>query len=1205
MKQSFNFQLRFRHHCRAVEFVFVRLLLILAVACAAFKARAAPPACNGSAILLSADYSYFIGSAGFSDASGEAEAGSFFSWMTNGSTMVSGPVAEDLLLHFDGSVLGANGKVPSTVQNVAYASGKWGGSLALTPQGHLQFVRTNNLHLDQGTIEFWVALRADGTNPVYSAQDHVLFYYHSTNGDFLQIDQSGSSHILYVGGTVAGQWESAYNSDLGNMSAWKAGEWHHLAFTYSAAQNFMRFYVDGILTAQNNEGHYYPPDGGGNLFAVGGDLYSNTAYYLIDELRISGRVTDTSEIVARSKRFDAPQPNEVWLPATNVVFGTQLVYEFTPATMTQTGAVCQSAALLWSGIPITNAQPASTLLPVGATSLALTVTTAQNTSCAFAVGQPLPFQQMTPFASGDGSQQHHATISGLNADPNVVNDVYVRCSAQPDYLLHLQYRSLSDANPAYPRKGNLWGWWDWLTNGLPYMAKVDLWLGAFPTADQARTLRQLNPQIRILTSICAVENSGLPSDYYLKDIHGNPIEVWPGSYRLNLTKPYVADYQARFAYQTMLDAGLMVDGVFFDNVFTSQSGLTADIYGNPVQIDANEDGIADDPATLDAAWKAGVFRELLAFRQLMPNAIVSGHGMDIYESGIADLFNGISVGFYTSNVLENRMPFATLFATYNAWMSQAVRPPVTMIESSPMAQISYGYDYSPWAKIPPSTLEFARTYYPYVRFGLAFTLLNNGYFAHEFGDTWHGNNWWYDELDFNLGYPLGPAKLVALASPAGTNLVVNGSFESPLAFPWISGADNGCTVTVQEETGNAPIGTNCARIDVSRTTGADWQIEFAQYNRPLVQNVGYDVTFWARSSVARFISVSSQKGSPDWRSYGLYQQVAISTNWQQYTVSFTANATVTDARLQFLFGASTGTVWLDDVHLIQSPPLVYRRDFNYGIVLLNATRIATDIPLGSGFHRLTGSQAPLYETIIDDADAAFSTTGTWTKAVYDSGLWKVTGPFYHSWAGSLHQRADSSGEARWQLPIAAADTYAISVWWPAAPAASNWTTQATFQIVSGGITVASTNLDQTTGGDQWHDLATVPLDPTNAPYVSLTASAGSCVADAVHLRSSSRYNNGQPATSVYLQPMDGIVLQRDQAVVLPPSFGKTTIATNTVFFTVTNLTPGFNWTLERVFDLTTGIWQPVLSFQAAGFSANLQATIAPSHGNAFYRIRAN
>ena len=39
----------------------------------------------------------------------------------------------------------------------------------------------------------------------------------------------------------------------------------------------------------------------------------------------------------------------------------------------------------------------------------------------------------------------------------------------------------------------------------------------------------------------------------------------------------------------------------------------------------------------------------------MPHAIVSGHSMNIYEPGIAELFNGISLGFVTANVLEGEM----------------------------------------------------------------------------------------------------------------------------------------------------------------------------------------------------------------------------------------------------------------------------------------------------------------------------------------------------------------------------------------------------------------------------------------------------------------------------------------------------------------------------------------------------------------------
>ena len=48
-----------------------------------------------------------------------------------------------------------------------------------------------------------------------------------------------------------------------------------------------------------------------------------------------------------------------------------------------------------------------------------------------------------------------------------------------------------------------------------------------------------------------------------------------------------------------------------------------------------------------------------------------------------------------------------------------------------------------------------------------------------------------------------------------------------------------------------------------------------------------------------------------------------------------------------------------------------------------------------------------------------------------------------------------------------------------------------------------------------------------APFVRIVCSGDQpCVVDALHLRSRSRYNNGEPAASVTLQPLDGIVLRR-------------------------------------------------------------------------------
>ena len=662
------------------------------------------------------------------------------------------------------------------------------------------------------------------------------------------------------------------------------------------------------------------------------------------------------------------------------------------------------------------------------------------------------------------------------------------------------------------------------------MARIDLWLGA-PKGSAAtiRALRRLNPDILVLTEVNAIDRADLPDDYYLKDIHGNRLETWPGYYRLNLTKPYVAEYQAQYAYQRILDNDLMFDGMFFDNVMTTQAWNDHDIYGNPFLFDADENGVEDDPEQFDTAWKAGIFHELETFRTLMPHAIVMGHSMDINEPGIADIFNGISIGFQTADVLEGEKVFTDLWDTYNAWQRLAQRPSVTMFESSPPDQIAYGYGYTPKDKIPPSTLEFARTYYPYVRFGLALTLMNDGYFTHEFGDTWHGNDWWYDELDFDLGYPLAPAARVDLGGSTGGNLLVNGNFEATITDPWRLDVDDseGNMATLVPDTSDKVIGSTSARIDVTAASGVDWHIALAQYSRSLEQGVLYDVSFWAKSDRPRTITLSAQKAGRDWREYGLSQQVAIDTNWKKYTVSFAATETVSDARIQFLVGETVGTVWLDEVSMAVRPPDVYQRKFTNGLVLLNGSREPQTITIAPGYARLLGQQASRDETIVDDSSAAFTTSGGWTVVDYDSGEWQATGPFYHCWQATCHEHSGAQGEAHWALEIQSADTYTITAWWPAAPHADQWNQNVTYEVVAGNQVIAATTVDQRSGGDEWHLVAEVALSPDDKPYVRMRClGQAPCVADALHLRSRARYNDGAAATQVTLKPLDGTILAR-------------------------------------------------------------------------------
>ena len=785
-------------------------------------------------------------------------------------------------------------------------------------------------------------------------------------------------------------------------------------------------------------------------------------------------------------------------------------------------------------IPVIN----STLLPPDSTQIELTVQTEEVATCRYALDNPDPYEQMTPFDQSGGST-HTTIIGGLSPDPNMVNFVYVRCTDKPDSVTEYLFRALSDPDPSFPRTANLWGdWQEFLEKGWDYMARIDLWVvWAGATSDQIAELRSRNADIRVLTTINAITHSGLADEKYLKDIHGNKIEVWPGVYRLNITDPDVAEDQAEYAYQTILDTGMMADGVFFDNVHLTQSWLKYDVNGIRVYIDANENGVADEDEPgydLDAAWKAGIFHELETFRDLMPHAITNGHAMKIAEPGIAELFNGIGTVYWTADVLEEQTPFYDLWNDYIAWMEIAREPQVTMIESSPLDDIAYGYGYPPplETNVPDSTYEFAHTYYPWVRFGLALTLMNDGYFLHDFGDLWHGQDWWFDELDFDLGNPLGAAAQVDLGGGVPVNLIENGGFESdPIVPPWSFVVMSGNSASLVRDMGDAQSGTASARIDIASTSGTNWHIMFHQDDLSLQDGVTYDVTFWAKSSAPRNITLSALKSSGGSDPYGLLEHVAIDTEWQEYTVSFEANTTASDAKLQFSLGETSDSVWLDDVRMNVRPHDVYRREFTNGMVLLNATNETQTINVGLGFSRLVGSQAPMLETIIDDSDPGFSIiTGSWSETSYDSGSRKTTGPYYHDWGSGCHESDGGGDQARWDLPISATDTftYTVSAWWPAEPEAVNWNSSVTYEVFVGETVVASSTLDQRIGGDEWNQVAEVQLVPGDAPYLRMTCGGGDlCIADALLLRSQARYNDGSPAAQVTLQPMDGIVLRRE------------------------------------------------------------------------------
>ncbi len=119
--------------------------------------------------------------------------------------------------------------------------------------------------------------------------------------------------------------------------------------------------------------------------------------------------------------------------------------------------------------------------------------------------------------------------------------------------------------------------------------------------------------------------------------------------------------------------------------------------------------VPDNPATLDAAWRAGVELEVQTFRQLAPNAYMSGHLGEIPpDPGDLAVFNGDSLVFDAVNVQDGVLPFSSLWQTYNEWFSAGRQPGIAMVQSSPQNQIAYGYGFNPQQTMLPSTLAFAQ-----------------------------------------------------------------------------------------------------------------------------------------------------------------------------------------------------------------------------------------------------------------------------------------------------------------------------------------------------------------------------------------------------------------------------------------------------------------------------------------------------------------
>ncbi|HIE57906.1 MAG TPA: hypothetical protein EYP88_06735, partial [Anaerolineales bacterium] len=412
------------------------------------------------------------------------------------------------------------------------------------------------------------------------------------------------------------------------------------------------------------------------------------------------------------------------------------------------------------------------------------------------------------------------------------------------------------------------------------------------------------------------------------------------------------------------------DGILTDRSDPNQSWL---INGPTVRtIDPDQSNtLLTNYAAFDASWNEGLrrYEERLRARIGEQKIIFPNWSMDNY-----DLINGNNYeGFplddgtsYRGNWHQTVFGPLSDIGSYFEWMTQARQPNLTLIETyeddgTPDSTGDGEYDN------PCDDQNFTPNYQK-MRFGLATALLNDGYFAFEINTNGHGSLCllWFDEYDNAgqergyLGMPRGDAYRVG-DSPLGPDLLSGGVFETQDDLDaWDLWADEseGYTATLSLDTGESAQGAASARVDVAQSQGTDWRVSFFFSPAVVISGTDYTLSFWAKADREREISAWAQQPVDPWEMRLDFGRIPITTDWQHYEFSVVATGSDTAAEFAFGLGGITGTVWLDDVHLQSGSRDIWRRDYEHGIALVNATHSPQTVSLGGEFRKINGTQAP-------------------------------------------------------------------------------------------------------------------------------------------------------------------------------------------------------------------------------------------------------
>ena len=335
------------------------------------------------------------------------------------------------------------------------------------------------------------------------------------------------------------------------------------------------------------------------------------------------------------------------------------------------------------------------------------------------------------------------------------------------------------AKGSFPRLANIY-FPQLGTTDLKNLARWDLLVLAKRAEDQDREalmeLRVLNPDIMLLAHM-AVSYHGdylnppingdmreelYANDWWLEDTRGAAVEWGTYNRLLNVTPSCprnaegerLCDWLPEYIAERLGPGGLW-DGVYLDGCWDRVAWMNDWI---SVPVDADGDGVADDRAELDAAWREGMEIIVNRLRELVgEDYIIATNGNNThYETcngSTRENFPYMHGGWY-ENIADEEHGYVAIDAHYRD-------PSINVINTIWSGPVALGG--------PVASFEYEREFL----FTFSSTLVyGDGYFSLDGGAGLpnHAQTWWHRLYDVDLGEPLGRAEPVDALPGAGLGI---------------------------------------------------------------------------------------------------------------------------------------------------------------------------------------------------------------------------------------------------------------------------------------------------------------------------------------------------------------------------------------------------------------------------------------------------